>query len=825
MKENISIRSIAPSIKAALGLAGLGAGALLLAVYVHGLGGWDLSIPLAYNSGDDIWQLILTKVLHQTGWVLTNPYLGAPDVAHWHHNAAAQTSALHSLLMLALSVWVDDPVRLQQVYYLLNFPLICMTSFLACRLLGISRLPAYCVGLLFAFTAFRVHTMFYAFLANYFMVPLALVPVIWILAGRFSKPLDEGGRLSGRLGEAGRLLRSREFLLGLGFIVLTATSDGYYAFFTLLLLGFAFFSRVLVGDWRRPVTLMPGGIYILSLLVVSLLLQLPLQNYKKTHTEEFYPNGVRDSSLVKHPFEAEVYSSSLKMMIAPSPSHHIEALGELGRKVAKTSDEARHFKQHRAVVPLGTLASMLFFVALALLVRSSLRDRRFGRRSSSSSAAADSFGENGEAGALLSLTLFIFLCSIVGGLGTLIALVFPTIRAYERFPLFLVFVLYLFAAGWLTAKLRGSNVSSRSRALRVGVAVLVTAAALYDQIPRDAIRGDESTKRRFLADRRFVQEVEASLPSGAMVYQYPYSQYLRNSQHYGWGSFAHVRLYLHSRNLRWSNGGAKNSPGDDWNFRISQLPIDDLISEVEAVGFEGFVIDRKVLGAAEYEAVRKAFADRKYEMREDEESNLTFVKLEYPGFRLVYDSTYRTPERMVITDQSKFSVSRLPGVVNADALQRFIGVQVAHFSAEIRRDEHPDIFIDGDSLMRGMGNSAILPISDMLGRMSCRVDAGGDAVLLTLDNQSSFGWKLGAGDYPIRVGVHLRTREGELLLWDDGFRVAGNAYLGRGESTAMRVPLRDVPKVDDTGQVMAEFALVQDGNAWFGWISCSLALP
>ena len=796
---------------------------LLLAAFVLGLNERDLSIPMIYGHGDDLWQLILTKVVNDTGWVLTNPYLGAPAIAHWHHNAAAQTSALHSLLMLALSHGIDDSVRLQQVYYLLNFPLICVTSFVACRLLGISRLPAFCVGLLFAFTSFRIQSMHYAFLSNYFTVPLALVAVIWTLTGRFTASVIEGQDSQGaRLQRLARLFRSRDFALGLAFVVLIAVSDGYYAFFTLLLLGFALFCRVLVGDWRRPLVLVPAGIYIASLLAVSLSLQLPPHNYKKAHWNEFYPNGIQDGSLVKHPFEAEVYSSSLKLMIAPIPDHRIEPLARVGRWMVETSDGARLFKTSR--VPLGTLGSLLFLTALALLALPTLR-REVVRQKALGSPWRESPEHQLVGDALLSLTLFIFLCSIVGGLGTLVALVFPTIRAYDRFSLFLIFVLYLGAAWVLTVKLKNANV--RSRALLTGLTVLITAAALYDQIPRDAAKGSESTKAKFLAERRFVKKVEEALPSNAMVYQYPYSQYLRESRHYGWGSFSHVRLYLHSRQLHWSNGGAKNSPADDWNFRISQLPVNDLITEVEAVGFSGFVIDRTVLSAAEYESVHRPFAARRYEMIEDPASNLTFVKLHDPGFRLVYDSAYRAVDRIVVTDPVRLAGSGFPGAIKGEALKRFIEGQANEFTGAIRRGDHPEIFIDSESVMRGMGNAPILPISEMLGRMTCRVDPAIDAVLLTLHNRSSFDWRLGAGAYPIGVGVHLRAGDGELLRWDDGFRIPSDAYVKQGSSSLMRVPLCALPRaaeIRDGAPVVAEFALVQDGNAWFGDVSCSAPL-
>ena len=99
---------------------------VLFAMSFMNLWHWDLSIPLVYleKNGDETWQLILTKALIDTGWILNNPYLGAPDMAHWHNNAAAQLSPLHSILMLGASKLLHDPIQVQQIYYLLNFSLV-----------------------------------------------------------------------------------------------------------------------------------------------------------------------------------------------------------------------------------------------------------------------------------------------------------------------------------------------------------------------------------------------------------------------------------------------------------------------------------------------------------------------------------------------------------------------------------------------------------------------------------------------------------------------------------------------------------------------------
>ena len=803
---------------------------LALAYWALGLNHWNLSIPLIYTNADDIWQLVLTKMLVDTGWVLTDPYLGAPGVAHWYNNAAAQTSALHSVLMLGLSSVIPDAVRLQQTYYLLNFPLICVTSFVACRLLGIARLPAFAVGMLFAFTTFRFDYLFYAFLPNYFMVPLALVAVIWILSGRFTRLFEAADATGGPWRQLRQVLRSRDFLLGLLFVLLMAVSDGYFAFFTLLLLGFSVMARATLGDWRRPLALVPAGVYIGAVLGAALLLQWPLHTYKETHRDEFYPHGVLDPSLVKHPFEAEVYSTSLKMLVAPIPANRVPALGKLGAWMSRTNDQARAFKQGKATVPLGTLASLLFAAALMMAAVPAARRAMLRRVSSAASSQVSAPATESVPDALLSLTLFIFLCSIFGGVGTLIALAFPTIRAYDRFPLFLIFVLYLGGAWFMTQKLRCGG--TLARFTWAGLLVLVTAAALYDQIPTDSRRGSPEVKARFLAEGRFVRQIEAALPPDAMVFQFPYSQYLRESKYYGWGSFAGVRLYLHSHDLRWSNGGAKNSPADDWDDFTSRLPLDNMITEVEAAGFKGFVIDRTVVKTVKYEAFHRAFLSRGDHILDDAASQLAFVKLRDPGYRLAYDHSYKGANSITVTNPARLlEQTRFSRYVNAEALKRFVAAHDLKAGDVILRAQQPALFADTTALTRGMGQAAIKPITDMRGQLTCKIETtpGADhgTILLRLDNQSPFDWKLNHGPFPIRIGLHVLQANAKMLRWDDGYRVPTHAYIRRGSSETIRVPLSAIPfgtYPSSAGPLAAQFALVQDGNAWFGDINCTLPL-
>ncbi len=802
---------------------------------------WDLSIPLDYRdkNADETWQLILTKMVVDTGWVLNNPFLGAPDVAHWHNNAAAQTSALHSLLMLGLSKLLLDPIEIQQVYYLINFALISLTSFFSCRLLGVARLPALCIGVLFSLLGYRFNYFIYSFLSNYFTVPLALVAVFWIMTGEFSKYFSRPAKTSKMaIKEA---LSSSKFFLGLIFIVLIAVSDGYYAFFTLLLLGFATVVRALSGDMKKPASLLVPAIYIITLMTVALVLAWPLGAYKYSHPEEFAPNGITDPALVKHPFEAEVYSVSLKLLIAPTPNHRIKSLADLGKKITETSDAARQYKTGPIYAPLGFLGSILFFTALALLIVPALR-----KSANDSDLNKGAIPEDKLIWASVALALFIFLCSIAGGIGALIALVYPTIRAYDRFPLFLIFVLYVGAGAALTVILKQAY--GRKKVFLVGLTLLIATLSLYDQLPNNIDKGSEEIRNRFLSEKKFVKTIEGKLPPGAMVYQYPYSQWLSDSDYYGWGSLAHIRLYLHSTALRWSNGASKNSPVDDWHLRLSRMPIDQLLTEVQAAGFKAVVVDRRVVSPVEYQRVRNALMQRTSAAPiEDEASRLAFFRLNDPGYRLVYDKSYKDVEELVISDTSRLLKSTLPRLVNRPALKYLLEKNNDKSALVIERATHFEVFFTVANMDRGIGTKPILPISDMRGEFQCSVaraastGAANDTLLVTLANTSHFDWTFNEGKFPLQIGVHLRSLDGSLLRWDDGLRlptgtpeyVTGKVTrsealsIPQGTSKELRFPLSQL-NLKGLGvghqNLIADFRMVQDGHAWFEHLGCKVVI-
>lgn len=788
---------------------------LALSYYALGLNHSSLSMPFFYGNSDDIWQFSLTKVLKETGWVLWNPYLGAPEIASWHHNSAAQTSALHSIIMLAMSPIFDSAVALQQTYYLLSASLISVITYWCARNLKIQKIPAICVAIIFAFNTYRYYFIIYSFLPNYFIVPLGLLIAIWVLQDKFSQditPQSSAGFLN-------RYFSSPwHFAFGIGLTIAIGISDGYYAFFTLLLLGFGGVVRFFGGDWRHPQKLAPVSILIATLIASSILIQAPLYAYKKSHHSEFYPNGVLDPVLGKQIFEAEVYSTSLKILLSPIPQHHIETFANAGKVIYKSSNDARKFPAAPPVT-LGTVSALLLLMALLTIVTPNLRRRIAQGRGcppgeDQSMALTD---------ALLAIIAFTFLTSISGGVGTIIALIFPTIRAYDRIVIFLDLALLLLGAHLVSMLL--TDASRRTKPVFITLLIAVSAFSLYDRIPKNSTLRSPAIASKFNNESRFIQTLESKVPAGSMIYQYPYSNYLRDNKYYGWGSFSHVRLYLFSKDFHWSNGGAKNSPADDWNYRISQLPFETQVAEMAALEFKAIVIDRTVVKDDEYGSIVQYLASHEMAVVDDAAAHLSYALLKPGPLHIKYKPDYRSLDHVTIDSPADLQNATLPNLINRTNFLAYI-MKNHTYPITITSADQPDLFIDSETLTKGNGDRAIVPIDTLHAKLTCKKsDKGQGTIQLGLANNGPFNLSLAQGSFPLNIGVHVVNEKEEAVLWDNGTRISAPMLIKNGETGTMTFNVNafpDLSKALETSGNSLKFELVQDANSWFAAVSCKV---
>jgi hypothetical protein len=232
---------------------------------------------------------------------------------------------------------------------------------------------------------------------------------------------------------------------------------------------------------------------------------------------------------------------------------------------------------------------------------------------------------------------------------------------------------------------------------------------------------------------------------------------------------------------------------------------------------------------------------------EDEASRLTFFRLNDPGYRLVYEESYKDAAKLVISDTSRPLKSTLPRLVNQPALKNLLEKNNDKSALVIERATHPEVFFAAANLDRGIGEKPILPLSDMRGEFQCSVaraastGAANDTLLVTLANTSDFDWKFNQGKFPLQIGVHLRSLDGTLLRWDDGLRLSTGTpgyvtgkvtrseplSIPRGTTGQLRFPLSqlNLKGLGESHQdLIADFRMVQDGHAWFEHLGCKVAI-
>jgi hypothetical protein len=78
---------------------------------------------------------------------------------------------------------------------------------------------------------------------------------------------------------------------------------------------------------------------------------------------------------------------------------------------------------------------------------------------------------------------------------------------------------------------------------------------------------------------------------GSMVFQLPYVPFPENPPLNNMLDYDLFKGYLHSKNLRWSYG-AMAGRNNNWHQLISEEPLDNLLTKISLVGFNGIYIDR-----------------------------------------------------------------------------------------------------------------------------------------------------------------------------------------------------------------------------------------
>jgi phosphoglycerol transferase len=527
--------------------------------------------PLAY-APDAPYYLMLTKGLVDHGSYLRIPNLGWPFSLQLYDNPESGDN-LQLAMLRGLGFLLRDAVLTVNVYYLLTFVAVSLAAWFVLRRLGVSRLVAAVVAILYSFLPYHfARGEAHLLLSGYFMVPIATLLILQVLSddppftGRRDSP-EPRWRV---------VLWSRRALPWLLACAALGSTGPYYAFFAVLLLAAAVTADLVARrSWRRVAS---AGIAAGLVLVVLLLNLSPSFLYWASH-------GQNDDAIPRGISETEVNGLRIAELVLPRVDHRIDAFADAQRKSDRFSPVATSERGQQ----LG-LVGAIGFVGLVVFTLSRLLRRRGG---DDDTRAPPPLGTRAEIGTRLGvLTLVAVIVAAVSGISLLIsALGVRYIRSYNRISVFIAFfalVAVAFALDWIVARVPRWH----GRAILAGViCVAVLAVGVVDQTSSADVPDYDTLERAWDSDESFMDDIERELGAGAAVFQMPYVFFPEAGMIVGTGPYDQVRGWLHADSLRWSWGSVRGREGD-WQGALVRLPAPEALDALTAVGFTGLMIDR-----------------------------------------------------------------------------------------------------------------------------------------------------------------------------------------------------------------------------------------
>lgn len=528
-------------------------------VWVARLWKADFSIPLAFE-GDTLFYQTLIKGLVENGWVLHNGSIGMPTGFDLYDTPMADN--LHFVFIKLISFLTPNAAVTLNIFALLTFPLVAITSLFVFRCFSLSRTSSIAASLLYTFLPYHFMRLGgHTFLAAYYQVPLATLIILWAFS---RKPLFF---CFGETNKRTRLsILNRRALISMGVCLVIGSTSTYYAFFACFFLLIAAIYHLL--SRHKLHTIFTAAILVLLISTGVLINLLPNLCYKVSH-------GQNKEAIVRYRGEAEIYGMKIAQLLLPPEYHRVPFLS----KTKIRYNNRTPLSNENTTAALGIVGSLGFFILLAWL---------FGYRR----------GASGTHSALLAklsmLNLSAVLLATIGGFSSLFAhFITPQIRGYNRISvyigLFSILAFFLCYEALCQKYLKG-----KISYLSYPLIAFILALGILDQTPSFYPTGmiDRSFKESYQQEADFIHGIEAAVPSNAMIFQLPYVPCPENPPVNKMKDYDHLKGYLHSKSVRWSYGAIKGRMTDGWQKTIAAKPVQEFVVILSLSGFNGIYVDR-----------------------------------------------------------------------------------------------------------------------------------------------------------------------------------------------------------------------------------------
>lgn len=516
-----------------------------------------LSYPLYDSGGDNYFGWAMTRGVLDGNFIpfvkMNFPRMSAPFGPLSLSEGFPITEQLQFAVTRALGFFDRDPIRVQNLFYLLGYVLSSAAFFVSALWIGIR--PALGFGLSFAFTYLNFHLIRYhhVALSHYWVLAPAAALILKVLQGKFGL--------------------SRRDARTAFFAALSITLwHSYYGYFFTVLYAVAWFLRN-----RRS----PRGAYLRNIGFVLagfvLALALSTANYAIARSA----SDDRPPKFERHAGDTRYYRLRLESILLPTGHHRIPAFAHL----------REHFYLSRGRIE-GTDEAIGFTALAGFLIGIYAFVRKW--RKKEDSVAAD-FGA--------FQLLILFFASNFGIAVWISYLVTPVFRSVNRISPMLA-ATALFTVGvvlerWLAKK------NEKTRFREVAVALALAAFAIWDQVPPFRPAAEFATEIDSV--RAFAKRIESEVGEGPVL-QVPGQKFPESGPVVGMLDYSHIAGPLFSDRTRWSYGAYAGTRKFARISSAADQPLD--VDAAKALGYRGIWIDRSgfVPGAAE--ALEKGLGEK-----------------------------------------------------------------------------------------------------------------------------------------------------------------------------------------------------------------------
>ncbi len=552
----------------ALEAGAVGAVALAWAAWLLRI--WRMPKRIPYDTRSDATLIsAMVKTIHERGWYLSQPRLGAPFGQQFydfpHGGETFQLVAMKVLVTIT-----GDWGLAINLYFFLGFAVLAAVTFVVLRLLRFGPVVAGVAALVYSFMPYHfTHGEMHLWRSTYYSAPLGCLLLVWAMAWRERFLIDPTATGKGTL--RGNLRWPRVVAAVVIAVVIGGTETMTSGFTMCLLASGAVVAAI---RWREPVRLVVAGVLVAVIGATFLVLSYPTLNYYRAY-------GTNSQAARRLVTESELYSVKLTRLVTPQGGHRSKTLSRLGARAQERSPVPSESGQALGILGTAGFLGALYGLFAGRGSREGPDLRPYWDRSALREQAS-------------AITLLSLLFGSVGGIAVLLALAgFSQIRVWDRIVLFIAFFAMVVVCGWaerMVAWARARSTSARPALAVAAVAVL--AFGLWDGIPpwREPYPKIEA---RAANDREFVGRIEDVMPKGAAILQLPVLPFPETDPPGRMVDYDPLRAYLaDDGSLRWSYGSIKGRPAADWQvrFRDHVGPIRGMPALL-GLGFRGIWLD------------------------------------------------------------------------------------------------------------------------------------------------------------------------------------------------------------------------------------------